>query len=664
MVVKSKDKVKSSKIVENPVQDSFDVLKKINEQIELILKEKEVLKKDVSEIKAQKSDNSKDSSKLVLSVKEEILKDVYPLLNKLDLKSVKVDMFDEINKIISLEAKKLKVDLDSSNKKVQKDVTKKLSDLEVRVVEALNTSSVLRNELKKLEGNDLKKFYAEVDKKIKDAISNFNEVYYKQLNARNVEVDVIKKEIEKQKELLAENFAKYEQLNEAEKAFIRDKINEIIDEFNNFAGDNKFSAQIREYVIKFVNDSEMKISGLITTSNEFLSRVDAQVKQSQQDLKDDVETKFVIVKQQYETEFNANISKFDKELAERQRLFVDRLKMIEEQKSSMIDELESFKVEITNLTKEYVGKLDEEYQTLKGAHANFDSEKDAFYTQINEIVHVKKVEMQDYVGSIEANLQEILKSEKQRFESNENTFRQIFGEKVLSLKESLMKRVDSIEKRFVEKNLKYVKDELDTNMKALQLYEEKIDAKANEVNVKMDYLDDFQKTFFADIKAQEEDFKSRLEKRFTGLEQSFNRRFLDYDNNFANLKGVLIEEMEDLMKEANKKIVELSSVNGSLVENYDKFKGEQVVSHSELREIRDDIADVRVKVELMDSVHGHSMSDHIRYMSEYENNLLVLIKSLKDKGGSNETIKQALIRKGHPPVYVSMVLANFDMILN
>ena len=51
-------------------------------------------------------------------------------------------------------------------------------------------------------------------------------------------------------------------------------------------------------------------------------------------------------------------------------------------------------------------------------------------------------------------------------------------------------------------------------------------------------------------------------------------------------------------------------------------------------------------------------------MSEYETQLIALIKSLKDKGVSNSSIKMALINKGHPRFYVTMILENYEQILN
>ena len=58
------------------------------------------------------------------------------------------------------------------------------------------------------------------------------------------------------------------------------------------------------------------------------------------------------------------------------------------------------------------------------------------------------------------------------------------------------------------------------------------------------------------------------------------------------------------------------------------------------------------------------MNDHVHFMSEYENQLISLIKNLKNKGISEGVITQALINKGHPRFYVSMIIENFDEILN
>ncbi len=51
-------------------------------------------------------------------------------------------------------------------------------------------------------------------------------------------------------------------------------------------------------------------------------------------------------------------------------------------------------------------------------------------------------------------------------------------------------------------------------------------------------------------------------------------------------------------------------------------------------------------------------------MKIYENQLISLIQNLREKGISDDSIKNALITKGHPRFYVSMILKDFDEILN
>jgi uncharacterized protein (DUF111 family) len=54
------------------------------------------------------------------------------------------------------------------------------------------------------------------------------------------------------------------------------------------------------------------------------------------------------------------------------------------------------------------------------------------------------------------------------------------------------------------------------------------------------------------------------------------------------------------------------------------------------------------------------MNAMVRNMQQYEQALESLIASLKQRGVSDAQIKSTLIQKGHPRVYVSMMVDSYD----
>jgi len=206
-------------------------------------------------------------------------------------------------------------------------------------------------------------------------------------------------------------------------------------------------------------------------------------------------------------------------------------------------------------------------------------------------------------------------------------------------------------------------------------------------------------TLFPDV---QNTLKEKVEERWIGLEKQLNKRFLKLDSNFSSFKGIVIDETEDLIKELNdvlknkidevnnvvkNKIEEVNSAitkkvsefnknanqNNKLIEqnltkmNFSNNESSNVVKEfkelyhnisTEITENRNEINDIRVKMDIF-TTHEDSVNEHIYHMRVYEEQLIALIQSLKEKGIQNDAIKTALMKKGHPRYYINMIIDNF-----
>lgn len=958
---------KDSKLIE----DSFKIIKTLNSQVGRVEMAKEKLQKDMSKLNSRLSKHEENTqnnfqSKFFLSVKEEIIKDFTPLLQKIDFKSVKVDIFKEIGEIIDIEIQKIKSEVDLKSKKTHRDINKKVSELETRIVDALKTNETIKKELKKFESYEITNIVKEFEERIHNAIENITKKTTNMFNLNSEDIGKVKSELEEQKKeskslsqkleklrrtikqidskdqldlssieskiLKLENenesikslvekyenelydrkaneessieqkvkkilsktekklkevqyqkgslenlFNKYiEEINkelrdfelkvakvekensqqeskklskeieslkknlnkdiektvsnlsrefdenltkslsefnaekstleksiemfkneisslvknyveeldgelmhlkskteqleknssdsfnkkytelenitkkfekdfeiiekekEAERNFLTDKYNEVVEKFTKLSNENKeereiirkgLETQVQSEVEENIKDAKEKIAKEIVSINEHFTRLSTENKEDRKKLSEDIENKFLNSKQQYENIFNSHLDSFDRELKSKEYEFLEKLTIIEEEKNQSVKELDEFKSEISKLTKEYVEKLNEEFEKIKDEELLFDEKKKDFENHVEALVYAKKTEIEDTSQITRESVKKVIEEEKETFERHENTFRDIFNEKILNLQDSTKKKLENIEKKFIDKNLKVVSDKIEEEKKRIELISESIYSKSDEIEKRIELIEKKEDDFYSQLDSEINNMNEKAEERITSMEQQFNKRFLDYDTSFSSFKGVIIEEVEDLMREVDnimnvksedidKNLAKINFVKNEAIQILNEAKENQNKIFSELTNLRDEINDINVKFEnktkkeiqnfvtsslsnymsnvkstisaqqqrefeekqkIKDEIENlrfeveknsltndsqgiNSMKDFVNSMSEYEIQLTSLIKTLKKSSMSNDEINEVLVSKGHPRIYVKMILEEFDSI--
>lgn len=894
------------------IEKSFDVVKKLNKQVGNVEASKKRLEKQVEHL-SKRVENQEDvplhHNRILLKIKEEIIKEFTPLLNKIDIKGLKVDVFKEIEELIEVELDKIRSEFQGVEKKTKRTFTQALSDLEVRLIDSLKEQANLKQQLSRFESTHAPEILEDLEEKIENAIEGAKktlrqdhikqkkELEQVQLVVAGHEEEIksalkdfkrnktllekslketqkdsgqleskvlaVEKELsslqslvekyeedlyskEKQEELDIQKVVKdrlsktekllkeFSKVKEAHEAFLAKKVNAIIDdvksfedrlkeiekkegekikdyaqqitqravtkqekEFDKFLKDSqkKFSKEIsnltknstnleksfkefktessgllKNYIShvdkelssirklaqseqvarekfskeeqetlknivkqtddKFqamskelkafedfikkkesdfeqeqkqflqgakkefedfkkelsvenaeVLDSEMKktkedLSKEILKIQDFITRSSTDMKEATRDIKEDLENKFYQIKLTYDETIDKHISQIENEFAQKETSFVQKISTLEQEKDYVFGQVDNFKTEVAALTKEFSTTIDDELKTLKKEHIDFEKHKQEFIDKIDNLTHTRKVQLHEDYDTYKEQLELMLSSYKKTLLSQEDTFRQVFSEKINSLWEYMNQKLNTIEKKFVEKNVGEVKKLFATQKQELQDYEKTLDQKSKDLDNKLETSEKRELDFFEDLHLEQTELQEKVEERLISLEQQINKRFLDLDEDFSHVKGVVLDEVEGLMRDITKgfdnKIASMNTyetkLKFALTEAMKKLQELSNVNEfveSQVRDVRDEVNDLRVKVDVLDphSTFG-SIHSLVATMADYESHLQGLMSSLKAKGVSDEHVLDLLVSKGHPRVYASILLKEQKKTMN
>lgn len=642
-------------------------------------------------------------------VKTNFLEEIKDYIEKLDfelkdLKKERVNFENRFNKIsndFDILKQDNKIFIDSSIKDLSKNIDLKLetvlSDTEKQIAKISLSSENFLKKISIENINDKNKFFEDIEKLKKEFLKHIQ----KYIENLDKELKLLKKEqlkfnsqkdnhienIDKKIEFFSNEFEKIlseiKDERNAEKDYLVSKYNKIVEEFENIKNKNdkiiieykeNFTKEIDRRLTNLLKESKEEISKQVLSNNQYLIRESTKIKEEQRLLSENIENKFITVKNQFEEEFRNHLKSFDEKIAEKEDYFINKLSILEEEKTQTHKELEEFKIEITKLTKEYVKNLDDELQKVKTEELQIEDKKKELIFQIDELTKAKQTQLNDYFEKLQFELKNIIEQEKLLFEKNENSFREVFNEKIGNLELFIKNRLDSIDKKFVEKNIKVVEDKIALESKTIHILSDELKSKSDVIDKKIEMFENKEADFQANILNETDLLKSKVESRLIGLEKQLNKRFLELDSNFTNFKAIIIDEVEDLMKDVNKLV-------SSKIENIDKslakvnFIGNEAANklseinsinqkfNLQIRDMRDELNDLRVKIDIM-TPEQHSLTDHIHYMKVYEEQLIALIRNLRERGVEENSIASALVNKGHPRFYVKMVLEDYDKLFN
>jgi len=666
----------------NKLNDEFNIIiKKLDQKTKIFIddikkkfsKEKnitnQIFDQEILDFNEKKKSQFKDFENKFINLKNKVeseFKDNIKKFNDMskisqsDFKKMKKDLLINIQDYIGELNKELLI-LKTKQKDLIKHFNKKSEEIDKKELQNKESIEIFKKDLLNKIKEYIKNLDVELnllknDQKIfanekKEFIKELNDSVYKEINKLDSNLVSFSEEITKQKEI--------------EREFVVEKINEIIDKFNKLSDENNI--EIKNFKTELENLLDKKNKEIKTNilndfakirleNNDFKVRLATEVKENQKDLSEKIEEKFFLTKKQFEEGYAEHISAFEERF-----------------KNSKI-EFDKIKNNVIKTTEENFNKISESLNNLKVEDTKFNQNKDLFIADFENLVKAKELELNDYSNSLAKNIKGIIDLEKSTFEKNENSFRLTFNEKIAQLEEINKQNLNFFKEKLIEENSLLFKEKFDSNLKEINLISEEIKSKELTVIKKIESLESTEKDLYENLIEKEKLSQEKIETRLMTLEKQFNKRFLDYDSSFSSFKGVVIDEVEDLIKEINtifklkveeidKNMTKISFINneaGNVLNSVTKF---QTNIQDEILDLNDKISDLKVKFDIL-VPEQHSINDHIHYMKTYEDQLIGLIRSLKEKGVGNDSIQRALINKGHPRYYVSMLVKDFDELFN
>ncbi len=672
------------------IEESFNESFRRDEEFKKLLNEDFLeLKKEVETLNSKKDSMlSKEYLKVEESLSKtsqvliefEKLKDVYNEIISEKFNSIISDVESFENRIENLEKVRentLRKEFSSILKSESKTFSESLTD-EIRA-EMFRVKDEIEHKSESFlnQSEDFKKDLL----KFKDESQSLFKKYLEELTQ---ELDLIKnsktQSDEKNLIQIKEIESRFDQVKEAQKGvenFIHLKYNDLVKAFESLALDSEKQLSSLKTDLTFENKNILDslsnkikedFSKEVLKLNEVITNNNTLVKESQRDLAENIELKFLSVKDQFSKEFKDKISNFEGELIKKESEFVNKLIVIEDEKNQMIQELSEFKVEVSNLTKNYSQSLDLELAKLQEKEDGFESKKKDFLTQIDDVIHVRRVQIEEDYEHLKKKLENFVEDSRSYFLEQDNNFRTTFGEKVKNLQDHFDSNFNRIEKKFIEKNVLKIKDGLKEDFEKLRLFEETLTSRVEEIKKREELFEQKELDFFESLHSEQDVLKEKNEERLMVLEKQFNKRFLDFDSKFSDFKSIVVDEVEDLMKEVNtlvkSKFDKLDSYETKLKvliseseRRVHQFSDIQGIVEREVKDVRDEVNDLRVKVDLQDpDVQIGNLSSLVSSMADYENHLIGLVDSLRNRGVNENQILDILISKGHPRVYASMIL--------
>lgn len=449
---------------------------------------------------------------------------------------------------------------------------------------------------------------------------------------------------------------------------IRDSISDIIvlekEKFE--SNESRFRDTFNEKVNNLFNFQKEKLESI---EKKFIDKnlkfVENRVEQSLDMLKiveDSIVSKVDTVNKKVDT-----ISAREDDLTQSVISFEKRIEnKIESGVLTLAKQEEQFVENFTSINDEFAGIIDNKFESLEktfiGKVSKFETDSE------NRLLFISQRE-REFVED----LNDLSQNVNEKIEERVMSLEKSFNSRVIAIEDEADERIKAIsqrERELVEDNLN-LKNELNTkveerlmflessfNTRILQIEEEnksKVDALSNREN---ELMDDFQKL--------EAELRDLTDEKIVNLEQSMNRKMLDINEEFTNFKGIVVDEVEDLMKEVKELMTnKVNQVDTHI--NRINFAGSEVVKRvrdfdlmknsleKEITFVRDDLNDLRVKQDVLPAPKPDSNS-LVSNMHDYEQNLVNLISSLKSRGISDEDILNTLLQKGHPSFYVRMII--------
>ena len=278
-------------------------------------------------------------------------------------------------------------------------------------------------------------------------------------------------------------------------------------------------------------------------------------------------------------------------------------KTVEEMKKKVnayVNEYEEEKKIFGNLIKTYTQEIDAKVKLVEGIDANFKGVVEKVTNRADEYFDTK-------IDEVMAKCDDCFLEKKNDFMDKERQVLSDFQLKTQNLQKHLDLRLDSLDKKFVNKNIAVVKqlheeerkktDSVITQLKEIR--EEAYNKEKQLSNAMLDIFSEFEnkKSIMQEDIAQitndaqsqlnsiehtaeelRQEVLQRVEERMTQFEQHLHRSYLETDEKVVKVKEILTNEVEGLVFECKEEIKEFAKLKNELAQ----IKSDQEATNAEL----------------------------------------------------------------------------------
>ncbi|MCA9459981.1 MAG: hypothetical protein KC550_05530, partial [Nanoarchaeota archaeon] len=663
----------------NLIEESFNIIKNLNEQVVKVEKGKEKLQKDLSKLhnrleKHEKNTKQNFESKFFLKIKEEIIKDFAPLLNKIDYKSLKVDMFKEITEVLEIELEKLKKDIGSKTTKLTKESKKKFSELEMRLVDSIKSSESLKKNLDKVQEEDISNLFTKLEEKVYSIIEKNQRKLQSQYKSKENELEALNSALVEQKiysEKLDKELTAFK--NEVKNIVTTEDIDisSIISKIQKIDEDNK---AIKSLIERYENDLynrkksetlevekkvKQQLENLTLGLKEIKSdknEIEKFVVKKTNDIIDNInlfedkllklenerpvklEKKFTEKFNSYKENNNQALKDTIKDLSNKfHKKVEDSFNELSSEKTIIQEDLNNFKTELASLVKNYAAELDSELKDVQKKASIFSHNKTRFKEYLEDLYsqnlsEIKSSLIQD---------KELLKKSLSEIKIHGDAQKDFIVKKYNEIVDTLTKAEKGLDKK-VEIEITKLKKEFDKIHEKSDISKTNFISKiSNEFNENSSQIDNKFKNILDEIKLEKDTMQkqvSELEKQFTqSLEKTINDSKEQVSKEILNLSEFLTrittenkEDKRNFQEEIENKLLSskqqfevefnshLLSFDTQIKEKEADFLEKLQVIETEKNEMLNDLNTFKVEIATLTKDYVSKLDEEVQNIKTHE----------------------------------------------
>ena len=550
-----------------------------------------------------------------------------------------------------------------------------------------------------------------------DAIKFVLHSQKEELTAHRKEISALKKEVEKISEKASGNNNKVvERIEKIDKAYkkLKSLFGEHSSHFSKEHKDHKKQLHLLKHSQNLLTE---KVYSPSDRSSSFERKDIPQNKDANSlleknneeslEVKKFVKTSLKKLSEKFENMFHTELLAFDRQLKEKEENLTTKIISLEEERSNISSQFQKYKQELLDLTKEQKEKLNKDFDKIETEDKKLIQKQQDIFKEIEK--HSNNI----FTSHIQQ-IKDFLEEQKKQHNAQEDSFKSLFSQKINNLHTYFDDKIQDIEEKFIDKNTPILEEKLKTEFKKIEDTQTQINSQNEEFSKKLNFLKEEHDEKITKIVENEKERNKKTEEGLNNLEEKTKNQIEKQELKFSKLKLGIVKETEELVKDVGITISGLVEDFRNSVLNLEKEYREKLneqdlkisnsileiekttsekmeilntslkdlffnISHlkGSLRQIIGIERNIEGNIKMLEKKYNTLKEkfeninvfvdlSHIKQfcytMASYEKKLYSLISTLKLRKVPEDEIERVLTLKGHPKLYVRIILATHNKI--